>query len=318
MARKKSNRILKTFSIFFTGLRTYFVYLDQCVKYLSFPIWGQIIGLTLLCTCSYYFNINADNIRNISPFFENDRNFLTIYWLILLPFLVIFIKAVYEYLIAFSALNLLFYTTSAKKRAKDINFHANNQVIERKLFSYVVLMTLVTLLLIIPPLTFIAPLIWVFICLSFQVFALEGDINPVGAISRSVDLVKGNIIPTIIMLLLCFGLTYWFLPSLFVWALEKVSFISFLMGKMEGFVNLIPFEPINNILSFVNFKLDTLIVSRNMAETLIIFVVIAYTLPLRCCCFTELYKLYDSEKIKDFSKQTDEIIVRATGRKRKN
>lgn len=318
MARKKSNRILKSFSIFFSGIRTYLVYLDQCFKYLSFPIWGQIIGLTLLCTCSYYFNINAENIRNISSFFQNDRNLMITYWLILLPFLVIFIKAVYEYIIAFSALNILFYTTSAKKQAKNINFYANNQVIERKLFSYVVLMILVTLLLIIPPLTFIAPLIWLFICLSFQVFALEGDINPVGAISRSVDLVKGNIIPTLIMLLLCFGLTYWFLPNLFIWALEKVSFITFLMGKIENFVNLIPLEPVNNLLSFVNIKLDTLIISKNTAEMLIASIVIAYTLPLRCCCFTELYKLYDSEKIKDFSKQTDEIIVRATGKKRKN
>ena len=52
--------------------------------------------------------------------------------------------------------------------------------------------------------------------------------------------------------------------------------------------------------------------------SIVYFLVIGFTLPFRCCCFTELYKMYDSEKIKEFSKSTDEIVKRATGKKGKN
>ena len=235
-----------------------------------------------------------------------------------LPFLIVFIKAVYDYIIAFCALNLLFYTVSNKKKVKDIDFSANRKVIERKIINYVILMFLVTFLLIVPPLIFVAPIIWVFLSLSFQVLSFENDISGQRAISRSIELVKGNVIPTVILLLLCSIVTYWFLPSMFIWACEKLSLITFMIGRIETFVNLLSLDSLNELLSIINFKLDSLTIAKYMAENVVTLIVIAFTLPFRCCCFTQLYKLYDSEKIKDFSKESDEIIVRATGKKRKN
>ena len=90
MAKKKTNKILGAFSIFFSSAKTYFLYFDQCFKYLSFPIFGQLIGLALIFTCTYYFNTNIDSIRNISPFF--DKHIYTIFSIILLPFFIIFAK----------------------------------------------------------------------------------------------------------------------------------------------------------------------------------------------------------------------------------
>ncbi len=318
MARKKSNKIIDVFLIFFSSIKTYFLYLDQCVKYLLFPIFGQLISLIILFTIVYYFNTNIDNIRNISAFFEDDKHLFVIYSLTLLPFLIVFIKAVYDYIIAFCALNLLFYTVSNKKKVKDIDFSANRKVIERKIINYVILMFLVTFLLIVPPLIFVAPIIWVFLSLSFQVLSFENDISGQRAISRSIELVKGNVIPTVILLLLCSIVTYWFLPSMFIWACEKLSLITFMIGRIETFVNLLSLDSLNELLSIINFKLDSLTIAKYMAENVVTLIVIAFTLPFRCCCFTQLYKLYDSEKIKDFSKESDEIIVRATGKKRKN
>ena len=318
MARKKSNKIIDVFLIFFSSIKTYFLYLDQCVKYLLFPIFGQLISLIILFTIVYYFNTNIDNIRNISAFFEDDKHLFVIYSLTLLPFLIVFIKAVYDYIIAFCALNLLFYTVSNKKKVKDIDFGANRKVIERKIINYVILIFLVTFLLIVPPLIFVAPIIWVFLSLSFQVLSFENDISGQRAISRSIELVKGNVIPTVILLLLCSIVTYWFLPSMFIWACEKLSLITFMIGRIETFVNLLSLDSLNELLSIINFKLDSLTIAKYMAENVVTLIVIAFTLPFRCCCFTQLYKLYDSEKIKDFSKESDEIIVRATGKKRKN
>ncbi len=318
MTRKNSNNIINVFSIFFSSIRTYFLYLDQCVKYLSFPILGQLISLIILFTIAYYFNTNIDNIRNLSPLFEEDKYLYSIFYLVLSPFLIVFIKAIYEYIIAFCALNILFYTVSHKKKVKDVDFNANKKVIERKIINYVILMFLVTLLLIVPPLIFIAPIIWIFLCLSFQVLSFEDNISAKSAISRSIELVKGNVFSTIILLLLCAAVTYWFLPSMFVWACEKVSLITFLIGRIETLVDLLNLDLLNEKLAVVNISLDSLTIAKYMAENVVSVIVVAFTLPFRCCCFTQLYKLYDSEKIKDFSKNSDEIIARATGKKRKS
>lgn len=316
MAKKKSSKILGALSIFFSSAKTYFLYLDQCFKYLLFPIFGQLIGLALIFTCTYYFNINKENISNISPFF--DKHLYTIFYIVLLPFFAIFIKAFYDYMLAFCGLNLLFYTVSNKKKVKDINFKANKDVIKRRFFQYVLLLLLVTLLLIIPPLIIVAPIIWVFLCLSFQVFSFENGSSAFKSISRSIELVKGNFIPTTILLILCFVSTYLFLPSLFVWACDKISVTSFLINRIEIIAQMLPLDDYNNLLSFVNYQIDALMIAKNLAESLIAFVVIGFSLPFRCCCFTELYKLYDSDKIKEFSKSTDDIIERATGKKRKS
>ncbi len=318
MTRKKSNKIIGVFQIFFSSIRTYFLYLDQCVKYLSFPILGQLISLTILFTLTYYFMTNIDNIINLSPLFENSKNLYILFWLVLLPFFIVFIKAFYDYIIAFCALNILFYTVSNKKKVKDIDFNSNKKVIERKLLNYILLMFLVTILLIVPPLLFVAPIVWIFLCLSFQVLSFEDNISARGAISRSIQLVKGNVISTLILIVLCAILTYWFLPSMFIWACEKVSFITFLIGRFELFVGLLNLDSLNDMLAIFNISLDCLTISKYLAENVVSIVVIAFTLPFRCCCFTQLYKLYDSEKIKDFSKESDEIIARATGKKRKS
>ena len=318
MAKKKSNKFTGVFSIFFSSIKTYFLYLDQCFKYIAFPVLGQVIGIILICTCAYYFRTNIDNIKNISGFFEKDSNLIIVYIAVLLPFLLIFIKALYDYIIAFCSLNLLFYTVSNKKKIKNVDFKSNNQIIERRLFQYVILMLIVTILIIIPPFIFISPLIWLFLCLSFQVFSFEGNIGAAGSISRSFELVKSNIIPTIILLLLCYIVTYRFLPDMFIWLSEKISLSYFLINRCESFIQLLPLDNINNYLSIVNIKLDSLTLARAITEGGISFIIIGFTLPFRCCCFTELYKLYDNEKIKEISKESDEIITRAAGRRRKN
>ena len=318
MARKKSNKFIGVFQIFFSSIKTYFLYLDQCAKQLAFPIFGQIISIILIFTATYFFAINIDNIKEINPFFENDKNLLISFLIIIAPLFLIFLKAFFDYIIAFSSLNLLFYTVSNRGKAKNIDFSANNNVIKRKLPKYILLMLLTTLLLIIPPMLFVAPIIWIYLCLSFQVFALEGDVSAPKAISRSIELVKGNVVPTIILLVLSGFATYVFLPNLFLWTFEKISLTTFFVTKFETFFTLLPIEDYNQLLSTMNFSLNRTELGIMVYTSMISFFVTGFTLPFRCCCFTELYRLYDADKIKENSKQTDEIISRATGKKRKN
>lgn len=324
MARKKSGKILNVFKIFFSSIYSYFLYLDQTSRTLSFPIFGQVISLSLIFTLTYLFITNIDKISSSCEFFQNDTHLLITFIVILIPLFLVFIKAFYRYLLNFASLNLLFYTHANKKTAKKIDFAANNNVIKRKMFKYIILLLLVSLLFLVPPLFLIAPITGIFLCFTFQVFSLEGDISPIKAVSRSIGLVKSNLIPTVIMLLLCIGLTYIYLPALFIWACEKSSAYCFFVTNCEKFYNILPLSDWNNYLQdlpFIDFKeniIEPLSLARYTVEGVISFIVINYTLPLRCCCFSELYKLFDSDKIKDFSKSSDEIIARACGKKGKN
>ena len=119
MARKKSNKFFSVFQIFFSSIKTYFLYLDQCAKYLAFPILGQAISLILIFVATYYFAINIENIKNINDFFSNERNLLITFLVILSPLFLIFLKAFYDYIIAFASLNILFFTASKSKKSKN-------------------------------------------------------------------------------------------------------------------------------------------------------------------------------------------------------
>ena len=325
MARKKANNFINVFKIFFSSIHYYFLYLDQTCKYLLFPVLGQIFSIILIFTLTYFFTINFDKIKNSCSFFENETTLFTTFIVILFPLFIILIKAIFDYLIAFSALNLLFYTISNKKTVKKIDFNTNNTVIKRKLLNYIILLFLVTILFIIPPFIFLAPVIGIFLSLSFQVFSLEGDISAIKSIKRSIEMIKSNFVPTLILLILCFTLTYMFLPSLFIWTCEKISIYYFFLNSCEKFANILP---LNNLLTEINnfgilaepLKefLSPLSIARQITEGSLSFIIISFTLPFRCCCFSQLYKLYDSEKIKENSKETDEIIKRACEKKRKN
>lgn len=311
MTRKKSNKFIGVFQIFFSSIKTYFLYLDQCAKYLAFPIFGQIISLIILFSAAYFFAINIDNIKNINSFFANDKNLLITFFIIIAPVFFVFLKAFFDYIIAFASLNILFFTNSKNKKTKNIDFEANDNVIKRKLPNYILLMLIISLCSIFPP-------ILILFCLAFQVLALEGDISAPKAISRSIELVKGNIIPTIILLLLCYLSTYWFFPELFMWLSEKISLTTFTVTRFETFFTLLPIEQYNNYLSIINLSINATELAMIAFSFMISFIVTGFTLPFRCCCFTELYRLYDSDKIKENSKNTDEIVRRATRKKGKN
>lgn len=311
MARKKSNKLLGTFQIFFSSIKTYFLYLDQCAKKLAFPIFGQVFSLILIFSITFFFITNINDIKNINSFFSDEKNLLIALLIIILPLILVFLKAFFNYIIAFASLNILFFTASKTRKSKNIDFEANNNVIKRKFINYVILLLFTSVSIIFPP-------ILIFLALTYQVFALEGDISAPKAYARSIELVKGNVFPTIIMLLLCYFTTYLFLPELLMWLSEKISLTTFAVTKFEIFATILPINEINGLLSMIGTSTNATEIAMTTFSGIIWFLVIGFTLPFRCCCFTELYRMYDSDKIKEFSKSTDEIIVRATGKKGKN
>ena len=299
MARKKKKLSLNIFKIFFGSVKIYFLYLDKFVKYLMFPVMGQILGLIVLFTIAYLFNVNASTLQEKIPFLSDEKNFFIAYLICLAPFFAIFIKAFYEYIIAFASLNSVCYIITPKKKVQDIDFKTHDSAIERRLLPYVALLFLASVLSIV--LAF--PFFWIFapfIILMFQVFALEQSSGPISSIGRSIDLVKGHYFITLIAIVLSALLTYFLIPGLFMWALDYFKITPFLNAPVEKFVSVLPID-----LSRVNETLMTLGVStitsldiaRMLTESTIYSIFIMFTLPLRCCVFTNLYAALDIDAI---------------------
>lgn len=311
MARKKTNNFIEVFKIFFSSIKTYFMYLDQTSKALAFPIFGQFISVILIFTITYFVSENASQIMSMIPFLNSDAAFFTTFIIILLPFFIIFLKAFYDYIILFSSLNLVFYTNSNKKKIKNLDFESYNNSIQRRLFKYIILMIISV------PLMIIAP----FLVLIYQVFAMENDISPIGAIKRSIKMIKANFIPAVIMIVLCYIVTYGFLPALFMWVCQKISLYYFVLSCCERFLTLLPAESytlqvdLGIINEYINEIISPLSIAGFLTKSTFASLIIGFTLPFRCCCFTELYRLFDAKNIKENSKMTDEIVKRATSKK---
>ena len=62
MTRKKSNNFINVFKIFFSSIYLYFIYLDQTMKSLLFPVLGQVFSTILIFTLTYFFTINYNNL----------------------------------------------------------------------------------------------------------------------------------------------------------------------------------------------------------------------------------------------------------------
>lgn len=317
MGRKKSNKnnIKGVFSVFFSSVKYYFLYAEECLKYLLFPVLGQLFGFIAIFTVTYFFTMNKDSIKGLSPVFTSDNNLFLLLCVVLIPCFILFSAAVYKYLIALSSLNIFFYTVAGKQKKKKTDISEYDCVVKRRFFKYVVVLTGVTLILIIPPLCFLSPVSAFFLCLIFQIFALEPDSSVFDIPARSIELVKDNLLNTLIMVFLCGFTTYIFFPTVFVWLANKISLCSVLTSFSENFIKLLPLDEINKYADIFNFQINPVDISKNIPGILISFLVVGFSLPFRAACFTGLYKMYDSEKIKEFSKESEEIIKRATKRK---
>ncbi len=299
MGRKKRKVSLNVFKIFFTSTKVYFLYLDKFVKYLMYPVFGQIFGLIALFLVAYLFAVNTATLQEKIPFMFSERNFLIVYICCLAPFFAIFIKAFYEYLIAFGALNSVCYIITPKKKVQEITFDTHNDAIERRIAQYIVLLFLFSLI------TFVLslPLFWIFIpffVLIFQIFALEQSAGALYSVKRSIELVKGHYFQTLIALILVVLATYIFIPGLFVWAFNHFRLTDYLIIPVDKFLAVMPINisALNDVLRANMMQtIELSDISKLIVESMICSIFVMFTLPLRCCTFTNLYAALDIDAI---------------------
>ena len=290
---KKDSVFVNVLKIFCNGVKLYFLNFEKFFKYLAFPVFGQILGVVLIFFASYVFTIHVSNLTSKSPVFDNIPLVFAILLLLTLPGFFIFCKAFWDYLIAMAALNSMASSVLEGAKLDDIGIHV--ELIKRRAGSYIlflILLSLIFALLSFPLLWGLLVIVFVFLALSFQVFALEEEKGAFDAIRTGINLVRGNFLKTMLLLILLGLFTYWLVPGLISWGVEVGNLCGIFSYPVDKYIQLLPLQDLNEMFAQLNISvnLTSYEIAKGIVLTVVSFAVTAFALPLRCLCCTQLYK----------------------------
>ena len=278
----------KTFSIFTEAIGLYFSNLDKFLKYMTFPVLGQIAGLVVIFFTTYIYTQNLPKLIEKYPNLDNFNSLILLSIIITLPGLAIFVKAFWEYIVAYGAINSMYQNMSKSGRVYD--FEAHTQLIKRRTPAFVALWLILgifTLLAILPPFWIICGIFAVYFILVFQVFTFEPNISAFGCFKESLILIKGRFAKTFLLLCLIGGLTYVIIPQICLKAMSLAGISNFISNLLIPFVNILPQFDLEQygLNHITNYDIALLIVETTFAQILI-----QYTLPLRSIMWSLWYK----------------------------
>ena len=290
---KKDSIFVNVIKIFFNGTKLYFLNFEKFFKYMAFPVFGQIIGVAMIFFASYIFTLHVSDLTTKSPIFDNIPLVFLMLLVLTLPGFFIFCKAFWDYLIAMAALNSMASSLLEGDKLYDTGIHS--ELIKRRTGSYITFLLLVSiiyLLLSFPLLWGLLAIVFVYLSLCFQVFALEEDRGAFDAIKTSVNLIKFNFRRTLLLLVILGIFTYWLVPGLVSWGFETGNLCGFFSYPVDKYVQLLPLNDFNNILSQAHmpYTIKSYTIAQHIVLAVVAFAVTAFTLPLRSLCCTQLYK----------------------------
>ncbi len=304
---KSKNKYMSVFNIFFKGIKLYFTHIDLFLKYLAFPVLGQIAGLFLIFLITYVYSVNLPYLTANFAFFDNILTAMTTLLLFTIPAFFLFCKAFYDYLIAMAALNSMANNLTSKNKIFDVKMH--DELIKRRALPYISLMIILSVIYLIGSIPFFWVLLVPFLvysCLSLQVFTFEENTGPVEAIKRSFSLIKGNFWQCALLLVLLFLLTYYLLPEVISWAFNKVNLIYYFSIPVEKYLSLLRIDAFNDLLKHynINYELEAYEMATSLIKGIVSLAVTSFTLPIRSACCTFFYKQLDDETIEENRKAT--------------
>lgn len=290
---KKDSAFLNVFRIFFNGIKLYFLNFEKFFKYMAFPVLGQIVGIALIFFASYIFTLHVSAFTNKNPIFDNIPLVFLMLLILTLPGFFIFCKAFWDYLIAMAAVNSMASSLLEGGTLEDTGMHA--ELIKRRAGSYILfllLLSIIYLLLSVPILWGLLVVVFVYLALSFQVFALEEERGAFDAIRTAIGYVKFNFLKTALLLVLLGITTYFIVPSLISWGFEAGDLAGFFSYPVEQYIRLLPIDDFNAILAqyHVPSTLKSYSIAKHIVLAIVSMAVTGFTLPLRSLCCTELYK----------------------------
>lgn len=287
---KAANSVL---GVFWQGTKLYFLNSISFLKYLAFPVFGQILGIVLILFASYLYSCCLKNLIVPGGIFDN---FLVIFFvliLVTLPGLFILIKAFWEYLVAYGAINSM--VENMLKSGKVYDFHAHTEVITRRSASFGTLWLLLAILGLIgsfPLFWVISGILAVYFILIFQVFVYEPDKSPIGCFKKSMAIIKGNFARTVGLIALLGVFTYWLIPDGIRYLFVLSNITSVLAIPFDFITQKLPINEMNIMFRqfHLPYQVTSLIMAKAMVETLLGYALTCLTLPWRSISCALWYK----------------------------
>ena len=231
------------FGIFGQGVKFYFANFGKFMRYLAFPVFGQLVGMILILLASYFYAENLPNWIAKGGIFDNFAMIFLVLLLITLPGLFVFTKAVCDYLVAYGAINSM--TDNMLKSGRVYDFAAHTEMVTRRAPTFVALWLLFSIFSLIsmcPLFWVIAGILFVYFVLIFQVFSFEPDKTAFGCFQKSLVIIKGNFARTTGLMTLLGIFTYWFLPEAVKFILTLVNIIGFLAIPLDSWASQFPIK----------------------------------------------------------------------------
>ena len=288
MARTKTDKSI--WVIFFESLKIYALNLHKFLLYMAFPVLGTLLGLGLIFGLTYWFSSNISHFIVKYPALENISTFMLVITLLVLPGLLILLKAFWDYLVAYGALNSM--AEGALTTGRVYDFPAHNAVVKSRTLTYVMLWILFGIF------TFFAtfPLFWVlggiffvYFILIFQVFTFDENISAISCFRESLNLIKGKFARTAVLLIiqgLILFLVYQGLTVLF----EVLRLNELMNGMFSIWAMGLPLDEINTVYQKFNMLITPDMISQYIIANITGFIALGFTLPLRSISWTLWYK----------------------------
>lgn len=274
------------------GLKIYFTNFLQFSKYMLFPVFGQIIGIMLIFAAVNWFTSSLPIIVEEHPLFNNFTTISLTTLLITVPGFVIFLKAFWDYLVAYGALNSMTEAVVTTGKLYDLNAHT--EVITKRSVKFIALLFVISIMSFIGinPLFWIIGLIFfIYFILIFQVFTFEENLSVIDCFKRSFYLIKGNFARTFLIMAILWVISYYLLTQCASYISEVIKLSELLKGIFENWAASLPLSEINTTLnSFRIPSITPLEIANQILDSLILCTVAGLTLPMRSVCWTLWYK----------------------------
>lgn len=324
MARAKENNSI--FGILIEGVKIYCSNFLQFTQYMAFPVLGQLLGLGLIFGLAGLYTAYLPVLIEKSPAFNSFSTIVACVILITVPGMIIFLKAFWDFLVAYGALNSM--ADSALNTGRVYDFPAHNSLITQRTFKYVGLWFLISLLSLIainPFFIIIAAVLFIYFILVFQVFTFEDDVSILGCFRRSMEIIKGNFARTFILMCIIGFFTHFLFVEGFSVLFDFARITELLTKPFENWIMTnIPLDGFNNWILNLNPRAEILTptkVADLFVYQIAFFVVTGFTLPLRSICWTLWYKGLNTEAPvakparKSNAKKLDKNIIKRAQRK---
>lgn len=273
-------------------LKLYFVNILRFSQFMLFPVLGQIISVIVVVGFSVVLGNNADIWALKYPIFNNFVFTLGLLLIVTIPFMIIMLKAFWDYIVAYGALNSM--ADAVMNTGKLYDFKAHRQMVTNKLGKFLLLLLIISIyfLLAVNPLFWvIAGIFFVYFILVFQIFIFEPDLSVADIFKKSFNTVKGNFARTFLLIVFA-GIFLYALYALVIYLFALIKADTVFLGMFETFAMSLPLQNANEILSGLKIpQITELQIANEIYKSFIFAFVAGITLPMRSILWSIWYKV---------------------------